>query len=150
MQNISDLLPMTPLIDQLGRIIPGVAALAFFLGALAVFSKTLVSRIDRVIDRSRFINGISENDPSKSFFRAELPRLKLRAALLNRSLFCGILAAILTALVIIVAFIGAMFQVPLGYGVATLFVAAVLMFCAALVEFAREMRIVLQDDDLRM
>jgi hypothetical protein len=58
MQDISDLFPVTPLIDA------NVPALAFLLCALAAFIKALVSRIDRVIDRSRFIH---ENDPSKSF-----------------------------------------------------------------------------------
>jgi hypothetical protein len=71
MQNISDLFPVTPLIGT------NVAALAFLLCALAAFIKALVSRIDRVIDRSRYIH---ENDSSKPFLRAELPQLKLRAA----------------------------------------------------------------------
>jgi hypothetical protein len=141
MQNISDLFPVTPSIGT------NVAELAFLLCALAAFIKALVSRIDRVIDRSRFIH---ENDSSKPFLRAELPHLKLRAAFLNRSLFHGILAAILTALVIITAFISAMFRVPHEYGMATLFAAALLMFCASLVDLARETRIALHDDDSRM
>jgi hypothetical protein len=76
-----------------------------------------------------------------------LPHLKLRAAFLNRSLFHGILAAILTAFVIITAFISTMFRVPHEYGMAALFVAALLMFCASLVKLARETRIALHDDD---
>ncbi|MHC2193328.1 hypothetical protein ACVJF1_005961 [Bradyrhizobium diazoefficiens] len=69
---------------------------------------------------------------------------------MNRSLFCSILSAILTALIIIVAFISALFNVAHEYGVAMLFMAALLMFCASLIDLARETRIALHDNDLRM
>ena len=141
MQDISDLFPVTSSTDI------NVAALAFLLSALAAFIKSLVSTIDRVIDRSRFTH---ENDSPKSFPRAELAHLKLRAAFLNRSLFHGILAAILATLALITAVISAMFRVPHEYGMATLFAAALLMFCASLVALARETRIALHDDESRM
>ena len=149
MQNVTELLPITPSIDQLGRIIANVAAPAFLLGAVAAFISVLMSRINRVIDRSQFIHGISESDSSKSFLKSDLPRLRRRAALLNRSLFCAILSAICTALIIIVAFISALLQVAHEYGVVILFMVALLMFCVSLVDLARETRIALHDNDLR-
>jgi hypothetical protein len=150
MQNVTDLLPVTPSIDQLGRIIANVAAPAFLLGAVAAFISVLVSRINRVIDRSLFIHGIPESDASKSFLKADLPRLRQRAAILNRSLFCAIVSAIMTALIIIVAFISALLHLAHEYGVAILFMAALLMFCASLVDLARETRIALHESDLRV
>src|SRR3974390_3032704 len=109
MQTIAGLIPaLTPSIDQLARIIGSVAAPAFLLGAVAAFISILVSRLNRVIDRSQFIHSIPEDDASKAFLKADLPRLKRRAALLNRSLFRSILSAIFTALIIIVAFISAL------------------------------------------
>ncbi len=78
-----------------------------------------------------------------------IPRLRRRAALLNRSLFCAILSAILTALIIIVAFISAYFQIAHEYGAALLFTGALVMFCAALIDLARETRLALHDNDLR-
>lgn len=150
MQNVTDLLPVTPSIDQLGRIIANVAAPAFLLGAVAAFISVLVSRINRVIDRSLFIHGIPESDASKSFLKADLPRLRQRAAILNRSLFCAIVSAIMTALIIIVAFISALLHLAHEYGVAILFMAALLMFCASLVDLARETRIALHENDLRV
>jgi hypothetical protein len=39
MQNVIDLLPVTPSIDQLARIIADVAAPAFLLGAVAALSR---------------------------------------------------------------------------------------------------------------
>ncbi|TWA99347.1 DUF2721 domain-containing protein [Bradyrhizobium stylosanthis] len=147
---MTDLLPVTPSIDQLGRIIANVAAPAFLLGAVAAFISVLISRINRVIDRSLFIHGIPESDATKSFLKADLPRLRRRAALLNRSLFCAIVAAIMTALIIIVAFISALLHLAHEYGVAILFMAALLMFCVSLVDLARETRIALHENDLRV
>ncbi|HTN94805.1 MAG TPA: DUF2721 domain-containing protein [Gallionella sp.] len=147
---MTELFPATPSIDQLGRIIANVAAPAFLLGAVAAFISVLISRINRVIDRSQFIHGIAQDEPSRSFLKVDLPRLKRRAALLNRSLFCSVLAAILTALIIIVAFISALFNVAHEYGVAILFMAALIMFCVSLVDLARETRIALHDNDLRV
>jgi hypothetical protein len=105
MQAVGDLLPVTPSIEQLGRIIATVAAPAFLLGAVAAFISVLISRINRVIDRSQFIHGIPDSDAGRSFLKADLPQLRRRAEILNRSLFCSVVAAILTALIIIVAFV---------------------------------------------
>ena len=102
-----------------------------------------------MIDRSQFIHGIPENDSAKSFLKADLPRLKRRAALLNRSLFSAIVAAIFTAPIIIVAFVSALLQFAHEYGVAILFMVALLTFCASLVDLARETRLALHDNDLR-
>ncbi|WP_245475074.1 DUF2721 domain-containing protein [Bradyrhizobium sp. Leo121] len=138
-----------PSVDQLGRIIATVAAPAFLLGAVAAFISVLVSRINRIIDRAQFIHGIPDDDSSKSFLKADLPRLKRRAALLNRALFCAVVSGILTALIIIVAFVSAMFDLAHEYGVALLFIGALVLFCLSLIDLARETRISLHDNDLR-
>ena len=150
MQNVTTLLPITPSIDQLARIIANVAAPAFLLGAVAAFISVLISRINRVIDRAQFIHAIPDNSSSKSFLKTDLPRLKRRAALLNRALFCAILSAILTALIIIVAFISAMFNIAHEYGVAVLFIFSLVLFCISLIDLARETRIALHDNDLHV
>jgi hypothetical protein len=147
---MNNLLPVTPSIDQLARIIGNVAAPAFLLGAVASFISVLISRINRVIDRAQFLHDIAEGDTSKTYLKADIPRLRRRAALLNRSLFCSILSAILTALIIIVAFISAYFQIAHEYGAALLFIGALVMFCAALIDLARETRLGLHDNDLRI
>lgn len=150
MQNVIELLPITPSIDQLSRIIGNVAAPAFLLGAVAAFISVVMSRINRVIDRSQFLHGIADSDGSRVDLKLDLPRLRRRAALLNRALFCAVISAILTALIIVVAFVSAMMSVAHEYGIAILFMAALLMFCASLVDLARETRISLHDNDLRI
>ncbi|WP_245328949.1 DUF2721 domain-containing protein [Bradyrhizobium centrolobii] len=145
------LLPMeAPSIDQLSRIIATVAAPAFLLGAVAAFISVLISRINRVLDRSQFLHNIVDDDSSKSYLKADLPRLKRRAALLNRALLCAIISAILTALIIIVAFISSMFGMAHEYGVAILFVAALALLCLSLIDLAREARMALHENDFRV
>ena len=149
MQIAANLVPMTPSIDQLGRIIANVAAPAFLLGAVAAFISVLASRINRVVDRAQFLHGITDDDASKAYLKADIPRLRRRAALLNRSLFCAVLSAICTALIVIVAFVSALLQLNHEYGVAILFIVSLLIFCVSLIDLARETRIALHDNDLR-
>jgi Protein of unknown function (DUF2721) len=68
---------------------------------------------------------------------------------LSRSLFYSILSAILTGLIIIVAFISAVFRFPHEYGVGLLFTVALGAFCFSLIDLARETRIALNDSDHR-
>ena len=150
MQNVIELLPVTPSIDQVSRIIGNVAAPAFLLGAVAAFISVLVSRMNRVVDRAQFLHGVVDNDASRSHLKADIPRLRRRAKLLNRSLLFAIIAAILTSLIIIVAFVSAMFHVAHEYGVAILFIGARVLFCLSLIDLAREARIALHDNDLRI
>jgi prepilin signal peptidase PulO-like enzyme (type II secretory pathway) len=150
MQNLTNLLPITPSLDQLARIIANVAAPAFLLGAVAAFISVLISRINRIVDRAQLIQGVSDNSPSKSSLAADLTHLRRRATLLNRALFCAILSAILTALIIIVAFVSAMFHVAHEYGVAVLFIGSLVLFCVSLIDLARETRIALRDIDLHV
>ena len=49
MQDIVELMPLTPSVDQLAHIISNVAAPAFLLGAVASFIAVVISRINRVV-----------------------------------------------------------------------------------------------------
>jgi hypothetical protein len=146
---MTEMLPITPSIDQLSRIIGDVAAPAFLLGAVAAFISVLFSRINHVIDRSQFLHSIPDDDGPRSSLKADLPRLRYRARLLNRSLFYAVLSAILTALIIIVAFVSALLHLAHEYGVAMLFMGALVTFCISLIDLARETRIALHENDLR-
>jgi hypothetical protein len=103
--------------------------------------------MNRVIDRSQFLNGIADTDPERSYLKADIPRLKRRAELLNRSVFYSTMCAIVTSLLIIVAFVSAMLHLQHEYGVAILFVVALAFFLFALMDLARETRIALHDLD---
>jgi hypothetical protein len=77
--------PDTPSVSQLSHVISQAAAPAFLLGALAAFIAVLISRLNRVIDRTIVLNAISEDDTFRCRLKADLPRLMRRAAMLNRA-----------------------------------------------------------------
>jgi hypothetical protein len=144
--DLNNLTSLAPSLNQLSSIIGSVAAPAFLLGAVAAFISVLMSRMNRVIDRSQFLHKIADADGS-SYLKADIPRLKRRAALLNRAILYATISAIVTALLVIVAFISAMLHLAHEYGVAILFVVALAFFLLSLVDLARETRIGLHDFD---
>ena len=79
---MSDVLPLTPSVEQLSRIIGSVAAPAFLLGAVAAFISVLISRMNRVIDRSQFIHAIADEDvaPPPSFRMRSLARQRRQSS----------------------------------------------------------------------
>jgi len=144
--DVDNLVSLAPSLNQLSSIIGSVAAPAFLLGAVAAFISVLMSRMNRVIDRSQFIHKISDTD-EKSYLKADISRLKRRAELLNRSVLYATISAIVTALLVIVAFVSAMLHFAHEYGVAILFIVALTFFLLSLVDLARETRIGLHDLD---
>jgi uncharacterized protein DUF2721 len=137
----------TPSVSQLSQVISQAAAPAFLLGAFAAFIAILTSRLNTVITRSILLNGIPDNDTQRQRLKADIPRLKQRAAMLNRAIFWAIVGSLATTLVVIVAFASAFYQVPHEYGVGLLFVVALGAFAISLVDFAREVKIALQESD---
>lgn len=56
------MIPDTPTIVQLSHVISQAAAPAFLLGAVAAFIAVLISRLNRVVDRTIVLNAIADND----------------------------------------------------------------------------------------
>ena len=137
----------TPSITQLSQVIGQVAAPAFLLGAVAAFTSMLISRMNRIIDRSQALNAIRDDDASKAHLKLDIPRLKRRAGLLNSAILFSIVSAIITSLLVIVAFVCAFYNMRHEYGVAVLFVVALGFFTVSLVYLAREARIALNEFD---
>jgi hypothetical protein len=52
----------TPSVTQLSQVISQSAAPAFLLGALGAFIAILISRLNRIVDRSVILNGILDDD----------------------------------------------------------------------------------------
>jgi VIT1/CCC1 family predicted Fe2+/Mn2+ transporter len=137
----------TPSITQLSQVIGQVTAPAFLLGAVAAFTSVLISRMNRIIDRSQALNAIRDDDASKAHLKSDIPRLKRRAALLNSAILFSTVSAIITSLLVIVAFVCAFYNMPHEYAVAVLFVVALGSFTVSLVYLAREARIALNELD---
>ena len=137
----------TPTVSQLSQVISQAAAPAFLLGAVAAFIAVLISRLNRIIDRTILLNGIADDDTVKSRLKADLPRLMRRAAMMNRALFWAVISSISVTLLVIVAFASAFFEVQHERGVAVLFMISLGAFTISLVDFAREVRIALSEFD---
>ena len=136
-----------PSLPQLSQVITQVTAPAFLLGAVASFTSVLIARMNRIIDRSQVLNAIGDDESSRAHLKSDIPRLKRRAVLLNKSILFSTFAAITTSVLVIVAFVSAYFNVAHEYGVGVLFVLALAFFTASLVNLARETRIALHELD---
>ena len=124
-----------------------MTAPSFLLGAFAAFSSVLIAPMNRIIDRSQALNAIGDDEPSRAGLKSDIPRLKRRAALLNKAILFSAISAIVTSMLVIVAFVSAFLNFQHEYGVAVLFVLALCFFTAALVDLAREVRVALHDFD---
>jgi hypothetical protein len=136
-----------PSIEQLSQIISQVVAPAFLLGAVAGFVSILASRMNGVIERMRYINDLPPDGHSKSRLKQDLPRLRRRVLLLQRSLLFSIGSGVAGALLIIVAFGAALLHREHMWGTALLFSISMLLLCVALVLLAAEVRIGLNEFD---
>jgi hypothetical protein len=139
--------PDTPSVSQLSQVISQAAAPAFLLGALAAFIAVLISRLNRIVDRTAMLNGIAEDDAVRHRLKADLPRLMRRSAMVNRAIFWAVIASISLTVLVIVAFLTAFLQVQHERGVAIFFLISLGAFTIALVDFAREVRIALGEFD---
>jgi Protein of unknown function (DUF2721) len=117
------------------------------LGALAAFIAILITRLNRVVDRTIVLNAISDEDADKSRLKADLPRLMRRTVMLNRAIFWAAISSITITVLVIVAFASSLFAIQHERGVAILFMASLAAFTASLIDFAREVRIALSEFD---
>lgn len=85
------------------------------------------------------------NNPVGKKFESDKPRPKARAALINRAIMWAVASSIATALLLIVAFCTAFFNVAHEYGVAILFVVALGTFTVSLPDLAREVHLAVMD-----
>jgi hypothetical protein len=137
----------TPSVNQLAQVISQAAAPAFLLGALAAFISVLISRLNRIIDRTIMLNGIPAEDTGRSRLKADLPRMIWRATLVNRAILWAVIGSIAVAVLVIVAFASAFFEIQHERGVAVLFMISLGAFTFSLIDFAREVRIAVSELD---
>jgi len=128
-------------IDQLSTAISHATAPAFMLGAVAGFLSILVARFERIGDRSRSLesaDGAALDPVTKKAAAASYVR---RMDLLNHAILFAVLSALVTATLLISAFICALMGIGHGVLVALFFVIALALLMVALVELTREIRV---------
>lgn len=130
----------TPSIEHLSTVISQVTGPAFLLAAEAQLLGVLVARMDRIVDRSRYLTAIDEED-ALAYLKSEIPILKRRARLMHRAIYWGVASCIVTCVLVMLAFGAAFFSVRHELGAGLLFVLALTLFTAALVAFWREVKL---------
>ena len=133
--------------NQLSLVISQAAAPAFLLGAVASYLSVLVSHMSRIIDRSREISAMSDDDPTAAHVKAAaLPHLKFRATLVNRAIYWAVASGITSCLLMIAAFGSAYLGFRHEPGAAILFTISLTLFTFSLISFAREVRVALMQE----
>lgn len=139
--------PTTTDPEHLAVVISHATAPAFLLGAVSGFVAVLMGRMNGIIDRIRTVNGITDEDEARTHLKADLPRLRRRAGLINVSIYLAVGSAICTTILVIIAFVSALFGLRHEPGAAVMFILALALMGAALIMLAREVRIALTDFD---
>jgi Protein of unknown function (DUF2721) len=134
-------------LSQMSQVISHATAPAFLLGAVAGFVSILITRMSGIIDRSRSLNMIADEDTPRAHLKSDIPRLKHRARLMNDAIYLSIGSGICTTVLVVLAFASAFVGIRHEQLVGVLFVVALGLLGAALFTFAREVRIALNELD---
>ncbi len=132
-------------ISHISQVISQSVGPAFILGAVSGFTSVLVTRLNRIIDRCRALAAEDKQQGVGRPDRVDINALNRRASLINRAIFWAVCSALVTILLMIVAFVDAFFDFPHERATASFFVIALGMFGTALIYFGREIRIALND-----
>ena len=125
-------------IDHLSIAISHAAAPAFMLGAVAGFLSILISRLERIVEMNRTLRSAGDGDSTRIAIAASLSR---RMELLARAIYFAVLSALVTAALLISAFLAALGGVGHARIVAVMFTVSLGLLMASLVELTREIRI---------
>lgn len=133
-------------VDQVSQVIIHATAPAFLLGAVAAFVAVLITRMNRVVDRAMLLSELDDN-AANAGLKSDIPFLKLRAVLLSNAIFWAVASAISVSILVMLAFLSALFGFRHEPGVAILFVFSLALFTLALVNLAREVRVAVRELD---
>lgn len=115
----------------------------FILVAVGNFMNVLTSRLARIVDRARHLQGehMATKGPEHDLLVNELRVLDRRIHLINRAILHLVLSAITVGVTVGLLFIERLVSVRLDVVIAVCFFGAIVLLMAALVTFLRETRI---------
>jgi hypothetical protein len=131
---------------QLSQVMSEATGPAFVLGAVAAFVSVLLNRMTNVMDRIRSLNEITDDD-ARAHLKSDISRLRQRAKLLNSAVHLALLSGMCTAVLMVVGFASAFFQLQHEYGAGVLFAMAIALLGGALFRFGQEVRMGLSEAD---
>jgi hypothetical protein len=128
-------------IDHLSAAIAHATAPAFMLGAVAGFLSILIGRMERIVDRNRSLRAGDLGCLTPAVREKVAEAFSRRMVLLGRAIYFAVLSALMTAALLVSAFLAALADVAHGRIVAVMFVIALALLMASLTDLAREIRL---------
>jgi hypothetical protein len=131
-------------VTAVAHVIQLAVAPVFLLSGIGAMLSVMTSRLARVVDRARGLEGEAWQRAGDAEYAApasaadELPALSRRARLISLSISLCTITALLVCAVIAVLFTGAFLNVDTSATVALLFITAMMAFFAGLLTFLRE------------
>jgi len=132
---------LVPDIQRLTHIFSQATAPTFFLGAIAAFVSLMSSRLTAVLGRIRTLNGIPEDDITRSHLKSDLARLRRRASYLSSGIYVSLVSGIAATLLLANLFASEFLGLHHAYGAGMLFWIATVLLGVGLFRFAQEARI---------
>jgi len=132
-----------PQIISIAHVIQLAVTPVFLLTGIGAILSVLISRLARIVDRGRQLEGLlaSADSGESACAAADLIILSRRAKLINRAISLCTTCALLICSVIVVLFVGAFISPDISIPIALLFVAAMTLLILALIVFLSEIRL---------
>ena len=139
----SSVLPHTPDLRYLAQIIQLAVAPVFLFAGLGAFLNVCVSRLARIIDRTRDLEPriLGSRGEEHDRLIGEIRLLDHRIKVVNRAIFSTVLAAILISTVVVLLFAGFLSGLRFGTAIALLFIAAMISTGIGFAFFLHETRL---------
>ena len=140
-KGVTTMAPIVGGMNQLSEAISHATAPAFMLGAVAGFLSILIARLERIADRNRALRAADRDSLDPEVRDAIAASFADRMRLLSRSIYFAVLSALMTAALLISAFIAALLGFGHGGIVAMMFAVSLALLMASLVDLTREIRV---------
>lgn len=127
-------------VTSIAHVIQLAVAPVFLIAGIGSMLGVLTNRLGRIVDRARDMQKRlhAAGDNYDVSLNAELRVHARRARLVQYAIGCAAFCALLICAVVIMLFVGALFEINFAIVVAVLFIAAMLSFLTALLFFLRE------------
>ena len=127
-------------VTNISHVIQLAVAPVFLLAGISGMLSVLSLRLGRIVDRARQLDELLKDADQKlrAAIHTEHRTLSRRSKLANRAISLCTLCALLICTVIVVLFIGALFELDISAVIAFLFVSSMVVLISALLIFLRE------------
>lgn len=130
-------------IERMEKVIAMAIAPSFLIGGITALIAVMIGRMNNIIERSRSLHAIADDDRTRGHLRTDIPRLVRRTCLVNRAIMLAVCSALSLTILVLLSFALAFFGLHHVPGAALLFTLALIFLAAALITFAAEVRLAL-------